>query len=112
MANPVIRLKRGTGNDPSLQEGELAVNTQSKHLYVGLSGGTKFVLKPQTTVIVVNDIPLTPSYAPIEGGPYSGTIKPADTFTADRTFLLPNSGGTFITTGNLGDISVIDGGTF
>ena len=87
MANPVIKLKRGTTTNPSLEEGELAVNTQSKHLYVGLSGGTKFVLKPQTTVILVSDIPNTSAFAPIEGGPYSGTIKPADTFTAERTFL-------------------------
>ena len=111
MANPVIRLKRGTGNDPSLQEGELAVNTQSKHLYVGLSGGTKFVLKPQTTVIVVNETPTIVNILPPETQ-YVGTIKPYETFTADRNFLLPNSGGTFITTGNLGDISVIYGGTF
>ncbi len=104
MANPVIRLKRGTTQSPDLQEGELAVNTQSKHLYVGLSGGTKFVLKPQTTVIVVDDIPNTQAFAPPDGGPYSGTIKPANTFTADRTFLLPNSDGTILTTGNIGSV--------
>ena len=104
MAYPVIKLKRGTGNNPSLEEGELAVNTQSKHLYVGLSDGAKFVLKPQTTVILVSDIPNTSAFAPPEGGPYSGTIKPADTFTADRTFLLPNSNGTILTTGNIGSV--------
>lgn len=104
MANPVIKLKRGTTTNPSLEEGELAVNTQSKHLYVGLPGGTKFVLKPQTTVILVSDIPDTSAFAPPQGGPYSGTIKPADTFTADRTFLLPNSNGTILTTGNIGSV--------
>lgn len=104
MANPVIRLKRGTGNDPSLEEGELAVNTQSKHLYVGLSGSTKFVLKPQSTVILVSDTPNTSAFAPPLGGPYSGTIKPADTFTANRTFLLPDSDGIILTTGNIGSV--------
>ena len=119
MANPVIRLKRGTSqalyNNNVLSEitaGEMVINTSSKMLYVSNADNSYFVLKPQTTVIVVDDTPNTAAFAPPQGGPYSGTIKPADTFTADRTFLLPNSGGTFITTGNLGDISVIDGGTF
>jgi len=103
MASPIIQLKRGTGTTPTLAAGELAVNTSLNQLYVG-TGTTKFVLKPQPTVIVVSDTPNTQAFAPPQGGPYSGTIKPANTFTADRTFLLPNSDGTILTTGNIGSV--------
>jgi len=116
MANPLIKLKRGTTSSPTLFPGEVAVNTSLKQLYVGLgdgSGGaatTKFVLKPQT-IVIVSEIPETVVELLI-ASEYSGTIKPSETFSANRNFLLPNCNGTFITTGNLGDISVIDGGTF
>lgn len=104
MGYPRILLKRGTTSNPSLQEGEVAVNTSLKQLYVGLSGGTKFVLKPQPTVIVVSDTPNNSAFTAPQGGPYSGTIKPADTFTANRTFLLPDSSGIILTTGNIGSV--------
>ena len=110
MASPIIQLKRGTGTTPTLAAGELAVNTYLNQLYVG-TGTARFVLKPQPTGVVVNETPNIVNVLPSETQ-YVGTIKPYETFTADRNFLLPNSGGTFITTGNLGDISVIDGGTF
>ena len=111
MANPVIKLKRGTSQalyDNSvlsdITAGEMVINTSSKMLYVSNADNSYFVLKPQPTVILVSDIPNTQAVTAPQGGPYSGTIKPADTFTADRTFLLPNSDGTILTTGNIGSV--------
>lgn len=103
MANPVIRLKRGTTQSPSLEEGELAVNTQSKHLYVGLSGGTKFVLRPQALKVIFSD---TPDIEVIQavGGDYTATIKPKQTLSGNKTFLLPDEDGTILTTGNIGSV--------
>ena len=111
MANPVIRLKRGTSQAlaansvlSEITAGEMVINTTSKMLYVSNADNSYFVLKPQPTVIVVSDTPNTAAFAPPQGGPYSGTIKPANTFTEDRTFLLPDSNGTILTTGNIGSV--------
>lgn len=109
MANPLIKLKRGTTSSPSLFQGEVAVNTSLKQLYVGLGDGSggagtaKFVLKPQT-IVIVSEIPDT-VVEEVAASEFSGTIKPSETFSANRDFLLPNCNGTFITTGNLTSIT-------
>ena len=39
MANPIIRIKRGSGAPVSLQTGELAIDTLNKSLFVGTATG-------------------------------------------------------------------------
>ena len=110
MANPIIKLKRtATTTNPSLEEGEVAVNTNLKQLYIGLGDGfgsastAKFVLRPQALKVIFSDAPDTViNY--VTGDDYTATIKPKQTLSGNKTFLLPNEDGTILTTGNIGSV--------
>jgi len=110
MANPVIRLKRGTSTALSnagvlanIKAGEMVINTSSKMLYVSNADNSYFVLKPQPTVILVSDTPDTVVSQAV-GGDYTATIKPKQTLSENKTFLLPDEDGTILTTGNIGSV--------
>ena len=113
MANPVIRLKRGTSTALSaanvlanIKEGEMVINTSSKMLYVSNADSSYFVLKPQTVILNLSDTANVPSpESVIEGPVYTATIQPKQTFTGgNKTFLLPNEDGIILTTGNIGSV--------
>ena len=109
MANPVIRLRRATSTSPVLFKGEVAVNTSLSQLYVGLGDGgegtstAKFVLRPQALKVIFSDAPET-VVNNVTGGDYTATIKPKQTLSGNKTFLLPNEDGTILTTGNIGSV--------
>lgn len=45
MANPIIKIKRGTAEPSALQAGELAVDQANENLYIGLDNGSGMVSK-------------------------------------------------------------------